>query len=279
MPAPALSISVQSDLLVLALGRRCPGHATKLAPHTKLLLMAMCAIILSSFPTWSSHRAGHPRSEVRGTCRSVDLLEICASAAWAGHGVEFGHRRGSPGELVLADEMALTNLEIHLAPTAHGDAAHGSADWGRRASSLVAVLVNPNGRDEHWRCASHYAGAMREARSQYAQGICERWRLTDFRWYCLFSGGRHGDAGPGFMLLYRAYCAPIERHSPWPRHQYGDQRLTTQRRRPTLEWKEGHNHDNDTRLVNRCTQFEASVCSAAAFSSRWSVAGRVYART
>ncbi len=184
---------------------------TQLAPHTKLLLIAMCSIILFFIPnTVVSSRRSRRRSEVRRHLPdAVDLLEICASA---GMGLDMAWNSVTdevrPVSSILADEMALTNLEIHLGANRATAMRHMAQRTGaEELSSLVAVLVQSERFGTSIGDALRtYAGAMREARSQYAQESAEKMavKLIFPMVMFIFPAVVMVMAGPGFMMLYRA---------------------------------------------------------------------------
>ena len=108
---------------------------------------------------------------------ALDLLEICVSSgmgidmAWNAVGEEI--RRVSP---VLADEMALADLEIHLGAPRAVALRHMAQRTGEpELDSLVAVLV----QSERFgtsiaEALKSYAESMREYRSQRAQEAAEK---------------------------------------------------------------------------------------------------------
>ncbi|MEN6626011.1 MAG: type II secretion system F family protein [Candidatus Sumerlaeia bacterium] len=117
-------------------------------------------------------------TEIRGYLPdTVDLLEICVSAgmgldmAWNTVGGEI--RRISPR---LADEMALTNLEMHLGVPRADAMRHMSVRTGAdEIGSLVAVMV----QSERFGTSiaeilKVFATTMREQRSQRAEEKAEK---------------------------------------------------------------------------------------------------------
>jgi tight adherence protein C len=125
-----------------------------------------------------ARRLGQRRLEVkRHMPDAIDLLEICVSSgmgldqAWNSVGDEI--RIVSP---VLADEMALANLELQLGAT-RAEALRHMADrtGAEEFSSLVAMLV----QSERFgtsisEALSVFAKTMRETRSQRAEESAEK---------------------------------------------------------------------------------------------------------
>jgi tight adherence protein C len=143
---------------------------------------------------------------------AIDLLEICASSgmgldmAWNSVAEEV--RSVSP---ILADEMALTNLEMHLgAPRAVAMRHMAKRTGADELSSLVAVLVQSERFGTSIRDALRtYAASMRETRSQYAQEAAEKMavKLIFPMVAFIFPAVVMVMAGPGFMMLYKALRA------------------------------------------------------------------------
>ncbi len=108
---------------------------------------------------------------------AIDLLEVCVSSgigldmAW--NLVSDEIRRVSP---VLADEMALTNLEIHLGAPRVAAMRHMSIRTGaEELGSLVAVLVQSERFGTSISDALRaFAGSMRENRSLRAEESAEK---------------------------------------------------------------------------------------------------------
>ena len=123
-------------------------------------------------------RLAHRSREVRMHLPDViDLLEVCVSAgmgldqAWNSVGDEIRHV--SP---TLADEMALTNLEMQLGASRADALRHMSDRTGaHECSSLVAMLVQSDrfGTSISEALAT-FATSMREARSQHAEETAEK---------------------------------------------------------------------------------------------------------
>jgi tight adherence protein C len=108
---------------------------------------------------------------------ALDLLEICVSAgmgldtAWNAVADEI--RDVCP---ILADEMALTNLEIHLgAPRAEAMRHMAFRTGGQDISSLVAILVQSERFGTSIATALQtFAASMRQTRSQRAEERAEK---------------------------------------------------------------------------------------------------------
>ena len=124
------------------------------------------------------HRRTKRRREVRAHLPdALDLLEICVSAgmgldlAWNSVADEI--RGVSP---TLADEMALTNFEIHLnAPRAAAMRHMAERTRADELSSLVAVLV----QSERFgtsigEALRTFSESMRDSRSQQAEETAEK---------------------------------------------------------------------------------------------------------
>ncbi len=118
------------------------------------------------------------REEVRAHLpNALDLLEICVSSgmgmdmAW--NAVSDQIRSVSP---TLADEMALTNLEIHLGAPRHQAMRHLADRTGStEIASLVAVLVQSERFGTSIADALRtYSDSVRDARSQFAQETAEK---------------------------------------------------------------------------------------------------------
>ncbi len=140
---------------------------------------------------------------------AIDLLEICASAgmgldqAW--NAVTDEVRGVCP---TLADEMALTNLEIHLGATRTDAMRHMAKRTGaEELSSLVAMLLQA----ERFGTSiseglQNYATFMRESRSQHAQEAAEKMavKLIFPMVVAIFPAVVLLMAGPAFIALYHA---------------------------------------------------------------------------
>jgi tight adherence protein C len=180
-PGAAL-VYLGSKMLLLALGTVGAAAALmtlEVEPSRQISAALFCGMLLSFVPNlivqsiWERRRR-----EIRQHLPdAVDLLEITVSAgmgldmAW--NCVADEMRQVSPR---LADEMALTSLEMHLgAPRTiamrHMVDRTGADDLG----SLVAVLVQSEKFGTSVSDALRvFAGSMREARSQRAEEAAEK---------------------------------------------------------------------------------------------------------
>jgi tight adherence protein C len=148
-------------------------------PHLKPLIAGACGIALYFVPNLFVYQRRSKRTlEVRHHLPDVvDLLEICVASgmgldmAWNSVADEI--RRVSAA---LADEMALTNLEMHLGATRAVAMRHMAERTGvDELSSLVALLV----QSERFGTSitdtlKVFAQSMREERSQHAQESAEK---------------------------------------------------------------------------------------------------------
>jgi tight adherence protein C len=152
---------------------------TSLSANLKMLCIGGGAAMFFFIPNlllarWQARRRGQIR---RYLPDAVDLLEICASAgmgldiAWNSVAEEV---RGVSSE--LADEMALTDLEIHLGATRADAMRHMAQRTGAdELSSLVAVLVQSERFGTSVAEALRvFATAMREDRTHRAQEAAEK---------------------------------------------------------------------------------------------------------
>jgi len=143
---------------------------------------------------------------------AIDLLEICASA---GMGLDMALNSVTEEvrsvSNILADEMALTNLEIHLGASRAVAMRHMAQRTGAdELSSLVAVLVQSERFGTSISDALRtYATSLRETRSQRAQESAEKMavKLIFPMVLFIFPAVVMVMAGPGFMMLYKALRA------------------------------------------------------------------------
>lgn len=147
--------------------------------YVKLFLTFTGGAVLSFIPNIIvSARRSKRRGEIwRHLPDAVDLLEISVSAgmgldqAW--NSVADRIRKVSP---ILGDEMALTNLEIHLG-SPRGTAMRNMAERTGvdELSSLVAVLIQSERFGTSISEAMRsFASGMRETRSQKAEEMAEK---------------------------------------------------------------------------------------------------------
>ena len=145
----------------------------------RVLLVLSGAAAVSFLPNFVVIAARRKRCDEvqRSLPEAIDLLEICVSAgmgmdmAW--NSVTDEIRRVSD---VLADEMALTNLEIHLG-TYRAEAVQNMADRTEadELSSLAGVLAQAEQFGTSISDALRsFASSMREIRSQRAEESAEK---------------------------------------------------------------------------------------------------------
>lgn len=208
------AIYVGAKFLLLAVGML--GSAVVILPtslETRTKLLGIMAVSMGLFfipnNVVSSRRRAR-RSEIRRHLPdAIDLLEICASSgmgidmAW--NSVADEVRGVSP---TLADEMALTNLEIHLGANRAQAMRHMAERTGAdELSSLVAVLL----QSERFGTSiidalKLFATSMREFRSQYAQEAAEKMsvKLIFPMILFIFPAALLVMAGPAFINLFKS---------------------------------------------------------------------------
>jgi tight adherence protein C len=208
--AAAVYIGVKILLLICGLtGGAALVLSTSLSTNDKLLIVGAAAIVpfLTPNAIVASHCRARRRSIRRNLPDAVDLLEICTSAgmgidqAW--NAVAERVREVNPN---LADEMALTNLEIHLGASRVDAMRHMATRTGaEELSSLVAVLVQSErfgtSLSEAFQEFSRY---MRESRSQGTQESAEKMavKLIFPMVLFIFPAVVLVMAGPAFITLY-----------------------------------------------------------------------------
>ncbi len=183
---------------------------TNLATGHKSLLILMGAMLLFFIPNIVvvSRRAKRRGEVQRHLPDAIDLLEICASA---GMGLDMAWNSVTDEvrnvSNVLADEMALTNLEIHLGATRAEAMRHMSKRTGaEELSSLVAVLVQSERFGTSVIDALRtFATSMREQRSMKAQEAAEKMavKLIFPMILFIFPAVVMVMAGPAGMALYK----------------------------------------------------------------------------
>lgn len=145
----------------------------------KFILVLLCAMTGFFIPNMVLKARAQARTlEVRQHLPDVvDLLEICVSG---GMGLDMAWNavaeEARPVSPLLADEMALTNLEIHLGEE-RGEALRHMAErtGATELSSLVAVLVQSERFGTSVSQALRvFAASMRETRSQRAEELAEK---------------------------------------------------------------------------------------------------------
>jgi tight adherence protein C len=200
-------------LLLLAglLGSAILILPTSLSLTNQVLLIGLITAAFFMIPNLivASKRSSRSSEIRRHLPDAIDLLEICASAgmgldqAW--NSVADEVRSVSP---MLADEMALTNLEIHLGASRTDAMRHMATRTGAdELSSLVAMLLQA----ERFGTSiaeglQTYATFMRETRSQRAQEQAEKMaiKLIFPMVIAIFPAVVMLMAGPAFIQLYKA---------------------------------------------------------------------------
>ncbi len=180
--AAAATVYLGSKVLLLLAGGSILAllvMPTELATTTKTVLIMGGASLLFFLPNLVVAAKRRRRcTEIRQHLPDAfDLLEICVSA---GMGLDMAWncvadevRRVSP---VLADEMALTNLEMHLGAARAAAMRHLAERTGaEEVGSLVAVLV----QSERFGTSigetlRTFAESMRQLRSQKAEEAAEK---------------------------------------------------------------------------------------------------------
>jgi tight adherence protein C len=172
--------------------------------------MAAAALLPNLYIMWRRRRR---TAEVRRTLPdAIDLLEICVSSgmgldqAWNAVCDEF--RGVSP---ILADEMALANLEIHLGSPRADALRHMAQRTGvQDLASLVATLVQSERFGTSVSQALRtYADEMRTERSQRAEEQAEKLAVTLlfpmvlFIFPCMFIV----ILGPAAIKIYEMFAA------------------------------------------------------------------------
>lgn len=178
----AAKLYLGSKLLLFIIG--ATGLAVVLLPtgmslSVRVFLILAGATVLSLVPNFVLYRRRTKRAEEirRHLPDALDLLEICVSsgmgldAAW--NAVADEVRRVST---TLGDEMALTNLELHLgSPRAVAMRRMAERTGSDEIASLVGVLVQSDRFGTSIRDALRtFASSMREERSQQAAEDAEK---------------------------------------------------------------------------------------------------------
>ncbi|MDB5301331.1 MAG: tight adherence protein [Phycisphaerales bacterium] len=210
--AAAVYLGAKAMLLAVAL-LACGAVtlATPLENQNKLLITMTGSLLAFFVPNMIvSSRRSRRRGEIRRHLPdAIDLLEICASA---GMGLDMAWNSVTeevrPVSQTLADEMALTNLEIHLGAARAQAMRHMAQRTGAdELSSLVAVLVQSDRFGTSITDAlRNFATSMREARSQRAQESAEKMavKLIFPMIVFIFPAAVLVMAGPAFILVQGA---------------------------------------------------------------------------
>ncbi|CAN5422180.1 type II secretion system F family protein [soil metagenome] len=212
--AEAASVYIGAKIILLIIGLGVSLALiipTNFTSQHKVTLIGMIAMGLFFLPNMvvasrKSKRCGLIRRHLPD---AIDLLEICASA---GMGLDTAWNAVTDEVRtvcsVLADEMALTNLEIHLGATRTDAMRHMAKRTGaEELSSLVAMLLQA---ERFGTSISEglqaYATYMRETRSQRAQEAAEKMaiKLIFPMVVAIFPAVVLLMAGPAFISLYKA---------------------------------------------------------------------------
>jgi tight adherence protein C len=178
--APTVYVGAQLMLFVFSLGIvDLAVVGLPLSLVLRILIGFVIVAVLTLVPNvWVALRQRSRRREVgRHLPDAIDLLEICVSAgmgldmAWNAVTDEF-----RPVSHILADEMALVNLEIHLGAPRADALRHMARRTGvDDISSMVATLVQSERFGTSVSQALRaYAEAMRTERSQRAEEAAEK---------------------------------------------------------------------------------------------------------
>jgi tight adherence protein C len=213
--AAAVYIGAKSVLMIFgALVATAAMFPTTFDLQIKCLVAGIAAMALFFIPNMAvgarrSRRCTDIRRALPG---AIDLLEICASAgmgldqAW--NSVTDEVRSVCP---TLADEMALTNLEMHIGASRADAIRHMAARTGAEdLSSMVAILVQSERFGTSVSEALRvFATSMRETRSQYAQESAEKMavKLVFPMIVFIFPAVVLVMAGPAFISLYRVFAS------------------------------------------------------------------------
>jgi tight adherence protein C len=209
--APAIYIGAKMLLFVVALA----GSVAVFLPLGLSLPIKVIAILsitgLCSFlpNIVVSIRRSKRRTDVQlHLPDAVDLLEICVSS---GMGIDMAWNAVSDEvrrvSTTLGDEMALTNLEMHLGAPRADAMRHMSDRTGvDDIASLVATLVQSERFGTSIADALRvFAESLREQRSQRAQEAAEKMavKLLFPLVICIFPAMLIVVAGPAFITIYK----------------------------------------------------------------------------
>jgi tight adherence protein C len=210
--ASAIFLGAKAFLLLLAFvtGAAAASLMDLTFQRSLLLVLFACGIAFFLPNLAVDFRRRKRRGEItRHLPDAIDLLEISVTAgmgldqAW--NAVTDQVRAVSPH---LADEMALTNLEIHLGASRPDAMRHMAERTGAtELGSLVACLVQAERFGTSMRTAlRNFASGMREDRSQKAQEAAEKMaiKLLFPMILFVFPPAVMVMAGPAFLSLVRA---------------------------------------------------------------------------
>lgn len=213
----AATVYMGAKIVMLAVGLAATAALIMPLPfpmHIRLMLVLLLSASMFFLPNWWVRLRRLQRTDqVRTNLPdAVDLLEICVSAgigmdmAWIMVTDEIRCVSG-----MLADEMALTSLEISLGSprvqALRNMAARTGAD---ELSSLVAVLVQSDKFGTSVADALRsFAVSMREHRSLHAEEVAERMAVKMLfpMILCIFPVVLLVVAGPAGMTLARLLTA------------------------------------------------------------------------
>jgi len=178
----APGIFIASKVVVMIVGLAVCGSlvaATEMPLTSKALAAVLAGAILFFLPNGIARwlRARRRQQVWQQLPYAIDLMEVCVSSgmgldqAWNVVAEELGQ-----GKSPLADEMALTTLEIHLGATRLEATRHMAERTGvDEVSSFATMLVQSERFGTSIADALQaYAGAMREERSLRAQEAAEK---------------------------------------------------------------------------------------------------------
>jgi tight adherence protein C len=213
----AAAVYLGAKVVLLIVGLLISGSLTLSTPmgtQFKVFVVMTASLGLFFVPNMivSTRRARRAREIRRYLADAIDLLEICASS---GMGIDMAWNSVAeevrPVSLTLADEMALTNLEIHLGAKRADAMRHMARRTGAdELSSLVAVLVQSEKFGTSITDAlRNFATSMREARSLRAQETAEKMaiKLIFPMIMFIFPAAVMVMAGPAFIALFGALKA------------------------------------------------------------------------
>ncbi len=210
--APAIYLGAKQILLLVGLvGATILLSAADVAVRTRVLVSISAGLVLFFVPNVivQMRRRKRTRHVHHHLPDAIDLLEICVASgmgldmAWNSVAEEIRKVSGT-----LGDEMALTNLEIHLGAQ-RGDAMRHMADRTgvEELGSLVSLLVQS---DRFGTSISDtlkaFAHSMREERSLKAQEAAEKMavKLLIPMVLCIFPAVLIVLVGPAAIRLYTA---------------------------------------------------------------------------
>jgi len=212
--APVVYLGAKTLLFLIGLlGTVAVFLTSSMDTDNKLLLMLTGSVGLFFIPNFvvATRRAQRCNEVRRHLPDAIDLLEICVSS---GMGLDMAWNQVADEVRAvcptLADEMALSNLEIHLGGSRVVAMRHMAQRTGaEELSSLVAVLV----QSERFGTAitdslRNFATTMREMRSQRAQELAEKMavKLMFPMIVFIFPAAVLVMAGPAFISLFGTFA-------------------------------------------------------------------------